>query len=334
MATITNIPSGASIAVDNWALSPASVDCGDGGPCFYATLVGTDPTVADPAFDVGDNWGEPLPEGGITDVTDGIDSTGTLTVVWEVVGANPSAIDQFTFGVYVSFTGAPGNPGSPTPNVTAQVVGSFAPLSSSGPLATGGWVDQIPTFVTTSVSSPPANLFNVSLCQTILLFPYITDYPGFDTGIAISNTSADPLPVGAAPQTGSCSVNFYGGAYDTTGFTNNATNLGSSGVYSSTLANFDGTGLVGPGQTWTFGVSAIDAMLGQAGYLGTTGYAIAICDFQYAHGYSFVSDYGLRNFAAAYLALVIPDAPRSPEPFLCSAGAFGCINQTGEQLVH
>jgi len=46
-----------------------------------------------------------------------------------------------------------------------------------------------------------------------------------------------------------------------------------------------------------------------------------------------VSDTGIRNFAAAYLALIIPDAPRKPQPFVC-AGAAACTGEPGEQLVH
>jgi hypothetical protein len=48
-----------------------------------------------------------------------------------------------------------------------------------------------------------------------------------------------------------------------------------------------------------------------------------------------VSDYQLEHFAAAYLALVIPDAtPRTAQPFICSTGALYCTTETGEQLVH
>jgi hypothetical protein len=38
---------------------------------------------------------------------------------------------------------------------------------------------------------------------------------------------------------------------------------------------------------------------------GFTGYLIAQCNFQLAHGYAFISDYGARNLAQGYLALVL-----------------------------
>jgi hypothetical protein len=80
-------------------------------------------------------------------------------------------------------------------------------------------------------------------------------------------------------------------------------------------------------------MSEIDPGYNSVPTYGTTGYAIATCEFQYAHGYSFVSDTGIRNFAAAYLALIIPDATRAAQPFTCSATGTTCA-LTGEQLVH
>jgi len=299
--TISNIPSGVVISID-----AASGD----GETTWASMVS--PFVADAAE--------------VVAITDG--SEGSVTVVWEVFADNPQATDTFSFNIYAAFTGSPGTPGSPTPNEEATAWASYNPTFSiyqpTGP---------IPEFSSSKDVNPnPTNLFSVSLCQTILLFPYVTDYYGFDTGIAISNTSADPLgSLGASPQAGACSVNFYGNG-------GAATTIGTDGVYSSTTAAspINGTGLIQPGQTWAFSLSQpdVDAGYGSTSTYGTTGYAIAICDFQYAHGYSFVSDLGIRNFAAAYLALIIPDAPRVPQPFTCTANGGKCTNQTGEQLVH
>jgi hypothetical protein len=38
---------------------------------------------------------------------------------------------------------------------------------------------------------------------------------------------------------------------------------------------------------------------------GFSGYMIARCNFQWAHGFAFISDIGARNLAMGYLALVI-----------------------------
>jgi hypothetical protein len=37
---------------------------------------------------------------------------------------------------------------------------------------------------------------------------------------------------------------------------------------------------------------------------------IAVCNFQYAHGFAFISDIGARNIAMGYLAVVLND-PRA-----------------------
>ena len=38
---------------------------------------------------------------------------------------------------------------------------------------------------------------------------------------------------------------------------------------------------------------------------GFQGYMIALCNFQLAHGFAFISDIGARNLAMGYLALVV-----------------------------
>jgi hypothetical protein len=316
--TISNIPAGVVISVDNWALSTtgaAGCTVNDGGQTICTTP--SDATMILPVSSLPDPWMNT-----VTAVTDGSESS--VQVVWAITNTNPQATDTLTFNIYASFTGAPGTPGSPATGVQAGELSSFYPTLPAANYAAPG---PFPSFSSTKdVGTTPTSLFTVSLCQTILLFPYVTDFYGFDTGIAISNTSSDPLgATGASPQTGACSVNFYG-----TG----ASNLGTSGVYSSTADTTLTTGLIPSGTTWAFSLSGIDPGYNSTPSYGLVGYAIAICNFQYGHGYSFVSDTGIRNFAAAYLALIIPDAPRAPQPFICSANGGACSSETGEQLVH
>jgi len=336
--TFSNLPHGITLTV------PTSITDTVGGQIVLVALNNAGAGYDDVA-DTG-TFGGPtaLTSGSLTiNYSSSAVNTGSAVAVYEVVQANANAIDSFPIPITVSFTGAPGTPGTPDITGTSPqpaVAGGFAPSASGGSFVlTAGSVAEpepwpIPRFVDSTVTT---NIFSISLCQTILLFPYVTDYPGFDTGVAISNTSADPLGIdSAAPQTGSCAVTFYGGVTGSTGaFTNTAANLnGASGSYSTTGANTFTTGLIGPGQTWAFALSTIDSTFGTSGFAGFVGYAIAHCNFQYAHGYAFVSDYGLRNFAASYLALIIPDALRQPVPNICSTySGTGCL-PTGEQLVH
>jgi len=83
---------------------------------------------------------------------------------------------------------------------SAQTI--FACVSSIGnivcPLAAGG-----PTRTKISWNASSAQ----PAATTNLLFPYVVNANGFDTGIAISNTSADPFST--ATQTGTCTLSVY-----------------------------------------------------------------------------------------------------------------------------
>ena len=49
-------------------------------------------------------------------------------------------------------------------------------------------------------------MFTINICRTILLYPYITNQAGFDTGLTIANTSQDSFTTGSnatAAQSGS-----------------------------------------------------------------------------------------------------------------------------------
>jgi hypothetical protein len=351
-ATFSNLPHGITLSVD--AVQGAGTT-----PLSTAVLVANSTATGADAVADTPTFGGPVGIAG-TSVTCGINTfpsvapltityldgpnTGSAQAVWEVTNANPFSIDQFNFNVYLTFTGAPGTPGTPDitgPTPPAKIL-SYAPTANGGSftVATGGVAGDssvpIPRFV--DPTTTPETVFTVSLCQTILLFPYVTDFPGFDTGLAISNTSMDPLGgglTGASPQTGACTVTFYG----TPPLTTSPPVSTAPPPYSSVAANVNGTGLIGPGQTWTFDIAnpAVDPAFGTPTFQGFVGYAIAQCNFQYAHGYSFVSDYGLRNFAAAYLALIIPDTSRAPLNNICSALSTSpstLCQPTGEQLVH
>jgi len=318
--TINNIPSGTTVWVDSYAVSTASTSA----VLSDATMVLPVLATAVPGLAAGSSAN---PVAVNTTTSNGVTSYATTaTVVWSITSTNSFALDTLAFNIYVSFTGAPGTPGTPSPTgvFTTSESGYFpyaAAASSS---------EAIPTFISNVPQTSPSNLFEVSLCQTILLFPYVTDFYGFDTGIAISNTSLNSALPSIGPSTGQpggCTVTFYGGGAV-------ATTLGTAGSYSSTADSALTNGIILPGQTWAFSMSSIDPGYNSAPTYGTTGYAIASCNFQYAHGYSFVSDTGIRQFAAAYLALIIPDTTRSAQPFFCSSIPGACYGETGEQLVH
>jgi hypothetical protein len=220
---------------------------------------------------------------------------GTGTAVWEVVNTNPSAIEgqstttsgstsvtnvgTFDFGVWQSFTANPGANSPPVGQATVNM--SFAPTPPVAFSAATGATAQpstvpVPRFADTSSAT---NIFNIALCNTVLLFPFVTNQSGFDTGLAIANTTTDPF--GTRTQAGSCTLNFYGASAPPAVNTGNV----ATGTVYVTLASTAASGF--------------------------QGYMIAVCNFQLAHGFAFVSDIGARNLAMGYLALILPDGTGS-----------------------
>lgn len=217
----------------------------------------------------------------------------------------------------------------------------YLPLSNAATQSTvNTGTNTVPRFVP---SIKTTDGFTVTRCRTLLLFPYVTNRNGFNTGIAISNTSRDDNPGpfgdggGASPQTGPCTLFTYGGNNGPANPVSQAPvesniNVPPGGMYLMTLQT--GGVVKGPaGQD----VGPIGAAAGFEGYI------IASCEFQYAHGYAFISDTQVARVAQGYLALIIPDRAgysgdgennpfdeRPASPFNLGPGA----ELGGEQLVH
>jgi hypothetical protein len=216
---------------------------------------------------------------------------GTVTAVWEVVNTSPSSIDTIKFGVYTTFVA---NVAQNSPPAGASTVNlSFAPTPPSFTATTGAAASSslpIPRFI--ADPNAPKTILNINVCRTILLYPFVTNQAGFDTGLAIANTSTDPF--GTGPQAGACTLNWYSGAASPP-----------------------------PTTTPSIASGTVYATLTSVTVPGFQGYMIAVCTFQYAHGFAFISDLGARNLAMGYLALVIPDPP-SQNNSIRNASSAGC----------
>ena len=202
---------------------------------------------------------------GVTNTTF-IALTSASSVTYEVVQQNGVGIDSFSFPIYVGYTYTP--PSTPAVG-TVSVSATYAPTTAET-------TTNIPRFADTSVLSP---LFQLTACQTDLLFTFLTNQAGFDTGIAISNTSTDPW--GTANQNGTCQLNWYG-----------------TGPAAGTATT---TSSIASGSTYANLVSSLAP--------GFQGYMIAICNFQFGHGFAFISDgYGQpgKGLSQGYLANVVP----------------------------
>jgi hypothetical protein len=223
---------------------------------------------------------------------------GSGSAIWEVVAANPLVNQTYSFQYFAVATASPAT-NSPAVG-TGTVNLSYAPVPPSFTAAAGAVASAtlpIPRFIDTSTAT---NVISVTICRTNLLYPFVTNTSGFDTGLAISNTSTDPF--GTAAQQGPCTLNFYG---------SNAP----AAVTTAPIAS---------GTTYT-NLASLAAPNFQ-------GYVIAVCNFQYAHGFAFVSDLGARNLAMGYLALIIPDPPRAAVAFECVGTTGITCSAAGEQL--
>ncbi len=201
-------------------------------------------------------------------------SGGAGVAVWEVVWSNPGAISGLTFTVNVTYGS------NPLPGLgTATVTGNYAPTTT---VFTASTTAPVPRFVDNPQS---ATTFTINPCQTNILWPFVSNQAGFDTGLVVSNTSLDPY--GTVPQRGPCTIYYYG-----------ATAGGGAAPATQTSGTInEGTQLV-----WTLSAGG---NLNVAATPGFQGYVIARCNFQYGHGFGFISDLGAQRLAMGYIPLIL-----------------------------
>ncbi len=210
-------------------------------------------------------------------------AAGTVTVIYQVDVQNLTLIKSFSFTPDFVFAANAVVGSQPAITVTT----SYAP----SPATPGGALviptTYLPYFANTGV---PLNGTTWSVCETDLLFPFITTQNGFETGLAISNTALDPF--GTTGQPGVCNLYFYGTGQSpaaTSPVTPTATAMTSIAI----------------GTTQDTVVSP---------YLGHDylGYVIARCQFLYAHGFAFFTNAAPGITAAqqgGYTALVFKYPP-------------------------
>ena len=150
-----------------------------------------------------------------------------------------------------------------------RVTVSFHPVSGVGGDTFEVGAAPLPRFVK---SAKTAAIIEVDACATTLLFPHVFHQSGFDTGIAISNTS---------PESGSCAINYHG--------------AGGPDHHESPL-------IAGGGQLIFTLSSTVDTT-------GFQGYLVAVCDFRKAYGFALILD-GFGEIASTlglgYLAVRNP----------------------------
>jgi len=222
----------------------------------------------------------------------------TATATYEVLYSDPSVTETMTVPVFVAYVSNTAQ-NLPGPG-TATVAVNFAPLSTTPVMSSSA---AIPRFCQPYTAS---NLFTIVSCNCNLLFPFVTNQAGFDTGVAIANTTADTLN-GVTPQQGLVTLTYYGtttggGAAPPTAVTTSEVPAGSELIF--TLSNGG-----------NYGIPATP---------GFEGYIIARTNFQYCHAFAFISDVGAQKLAEGYLAIQLDVPVVSVNPFLPTG-----LNRTG-----
>ena len=125
------------------------------------------------------------------------------------------------------------------------------------------------------VAGAAMDVVTVEECVTSLLFPFVTNVYGYETGIAITNTSSEA---------GTCMVEWAG----------------------SNAPADDGMVEVMAESTATFGVSAMAP--------GFQGYADITCDFRNGKGFAFISNgFGSMGGATAAQGYLVSDELQSSD---------------------
>jgi hypothetical protein len=323
VANFTNIPSGASVFVPpviylfrqgsryatsnptpNPTVTTGGVTTGDPGLTGVMVLTITDGAGAG-AFLARAPTSSPL---SLQLVTGGL-------AVYEILYTDPFSLELVDVPAVVAYQ-ANVNQNLPTPNLVTQVTGGFAPfytIPAAGqptPNVGAATPTHIPRFVP---GTGPRDLFSISKCACNLLLPYVVSAAGYDTGIAIANSSADPgaqFGFFAVPQPGTITFWYYGIM---------ANNAAVPGPQTSKS--------VPAGQVLTYVASSGSTDWGLDGRAaGLIGYVITQAQFQYCHAFAYISALGAGPLtpgtSEGYLGIVL-DAPRLPR-----------TNQIGENDGH
>jgi hypothetical protein len=234
-----------------------------------------------------------------------IDSTAALTNANNPATASsglPPQTGTTTYSEITLFEGVPTTTAAVPTNGAVTVSVVLAGSSTSYPQFSS---TQTATTATASSSSSVTSSGAGILigCNTTLLFPYVANVAGYDTGLAVANASTGTSTPGntITAQNGTCTFTFYGG-----GTTANAP-----------MPSLLGTLSVPTGTTQSFLLSNA-----QPGFVG---YAVATCTFQGGHGFAFITDGfggGGRGLSIGYLGIILNEvtnggaqAPASPFSF-------------------
>jgi len=312
----SNIPAGTTITVPG-TVPLTNISGGTGQTGVLVTVNGTD----------ADGSGS----GGTVSNTGTITSGANFEVFYEVVFADPIAIEQAVIPVTANIAAFNGSAGTPQVNVTATAQASFAPFYANtagtpagSPLLLGhpltASTGPIARFFKNFLPNPPVNLYSFTRCACDLLFPFVVADNTYTSDILIANTSLDPgIANGfvASPQAGTVTFWFFGTA-GLSPISGSATNFPVGGP-GAVIAPQTTTVSIPAGSYAAFIISPTSPAAAAANQLpglgpimdaatgkvptNFAGYVIAQSQFQYCHGVASITAPGLSP--QTYLGLVL-----------------------------
>jgi len=209
---------------------------------------------------------------------DGGDLEFTFTITGTATTGDTEKV-ELTFAVTTS---------DPIDSVAGGITVDVGVSFEAGDLSDG----EVPEFVANEVED---DAFDISDCFTRLLFPWVANIAGFDSGIAIANTTEDDVAFGASDTVGAQAQN---GTCVLTGYPQ-----GGGAPVSFTTPS------VTAGGTQTLVLS------GTTGFSGFAGYILGVCNFLNAHAFTFITDgfgsLGGPDVAEGYTANVVPAGSRT-----------------------
>jgi len=302
-------------AATGTGLGPVNLTIPEGYLNAFGVTAATDPTqtgavavrLTVAALPTGVSLSFPTTAGDFT-LTDAVGTPLTAAQIVTAVGGqvyytlttdtNPTSLDSLVIPVTVArATGAsfPLGSGPVTISATAAPIGTaFGAFGAVlVPPAPGS---SIPRFAGTGCEVGPATIATVVPANTILLIPYAVNTVGYNTGIAIANTTSDPGTTAmgvtrAVAQNGAMTFYFF-------------PQTGSSFTY-TTSATSPGTGLssgvLNSGRIYTVLLSEL--LAAAQAPADFSGYIFVITNFTNAHGQYFISDF--EAFTNGSLMLVV-----------------------------
>jgi len=276
--TFSSVPAGVGVILPTAVeiKKPGAVSYGGGG--LFARLL-------DPAAIAagGQNAGATtllLSAGTSATVLSPSSSVRNVTVYYQLdLGTDLTAVDSIEILPSVYFAA-----GAPDLSVTAGISAALAP-SGTATVNTSGVLFQ--RFGGASVNAAGSGnwLTFGGSCGCTLLFPYVTDASGYDTGIAVANTSKKITGTvfGSDETSGPLTLRFFNAADGTV--TTQCTNTSSPGTCPGNVS-------LAPGATFAHVVSQNNATWGLKSVANFTGYVAVTGNFNFCHGFGYISAAG------------------------------------------